>query len=116
MASYHERYLAACRREPFTPASLPDSAPHGPRFWLFYPILPGFGGSPGPLFRRQAQLSYGQAMQALQIVGQADQTPFPRHLPQPAQRELAEAHGLFDDADHRFHRAFAQAIDRPPRR
>jgi len=51
-------------------------------------------------------------MEPLQIVGDADQRPFPRHGLQSTQQELAEAHHLFDDAKHRFHRGFAPCVDR----
>src|SRR5918912_1529900 len=61
-----------------------------------------------------AHLSCEQSMQPLQIERQTDQTPLARGYLLAAQRELAEAHHLFDDADHRLDRAFAQAVDRLP--
>ena len=51
-------------------------------------------------------------MQPLQIERQTDQTPLARGGRFPAQRELAKAQYLFDDANHWFDRAFAQAVDR----
>jgi len=51
-------------------------------------------------------------MEPLQIVGDAGQRPFPRHGLQSTQQELAEAHHLFDDAKHWFHRGFAPCADR----
>src|SRR5436853_437608 len=51
-------------------------------------------------------------MQPLQIERQTDQTPLASGGHLPAQRELAKAQYLFDDADHRFDRAFAQPVDR----
>ncbi len=51
-------------------------------------------------------------MRPLQIVGNADQRPFPRYGFQSTQQELAEAHHLFDDAKHWFHRKFLPCIDR----
>jgi len=51
-------------------------------------------------------------MEALEIEGQTDQAPLESLGQFPAQGELAEAHHLFDDADHRFDGAFACPIDR----
>src|SRR5262245_26868603 len=51
-------------------------------------------------------------MQALQIERQTDQAPLTSGCLLAAQRELTEAHHLFDDADDWLDRAFAQAIDR----
>src|SRR6266481_2708068 len=53
-----------------------------------------------------------EGMEALEIESQTDQTPLASRRPFPAQRELAEAEHLLDDADHRFDGAFARAIDR----
>src|SRR6266700_7036281 len=50
-------------------------------------------------------------MEALQIEGQTDQTPFASRCQFPAQGELAEAQHLLDNADHRFDGAFARAVD-----
>ena len=50
-------------------------------------------------------------MEALQIEGQTDQTPFASRRQFPAQGELAEAQHLLDNADHRFDGAFAGAVD-----
>src|SRR6266566_1766741 len=60
------------------------------------------------------QLVTEQGMQPLQIECQADQAPLARGGLLAAQRELAEAHDLFNDADYRLDRAFAQAVDRFP--
>ncbi len=51
-------------------------------------------------------------MEALEIERQTDQTPLARRRRDPAQGELAEAQHLLDDAEHRFDRAFACAVDR----
>ena len=51
-------------------------------------------------------------MEALEIEGQTDQTPLACRRRDPTQGELAEAEDLFDDADHRFDRAFACPVDR----
>ena len=50
-------------------------------------------------------------MEALQIESQTDQTPLASRRQFPAQGELAKAQHLLDDADHRFNRAFACAVD-----
>src|SRR5438105_4213841 len=50
-------------------------------------------------------------MEALEIERQTDQTPLARRRRDPTQGELAEAEYLFDDADHRFDRAFACPVD-----
>jgi hypothetical protein len=50
-------------------------------------------------------------MQALEIEGQTEQGPFASSLVQAAQRELAEAQDLLDDANHGFHRGLAHRID-----
>src|SRR6266705_6687066 len=50
-------------------------------------------------------------MEALEIEGQTDQTPLASHRLDTAQGELAKAQHLLDDAEHRFNRAFACAID-----
>src|SRR6266545_7772381 len=42
---------------------------------------------------------------------QTDQTPLACGVRFPAQRELAKAQYLFDDANHGFDRAFAQPVD-----
>ena len=52
-----------------------------------------------------------QSVQALEIVGQTDQSPLTRSIGQTTQRELAEAQHLLDDANNRFDRGFAQAIE-----
>src|SRR2546421_6737711 len=51
-------------------------------------------------------------MEALEIERQTDQAPLARRRRDPTQGELAEAKYLLDDADHRFDRAFACAVDR----
>src|SRR6266852_2758896 len=51
-------------------------------------------------------------MEALEVESQTDQTPLTGSGLDPSQGELAEAQHLLDDADHRFDRAFACAIDR----
>ncbi|SRR6266446_8887532 len=51
-------------------------------------------------------------MEALEIERQTDQAPLARRRRDPTQGELAEAEYLFDDADHRFDRAFACPVDR----
>src|SRR2546421_12972711 len=51
-------------------------------------------------------------MEALEIEGQTDQTPLACRRRDPPQGELAEAEYLFDDANHRFDRAFACPVDR----
>src|SRR5260370_37249467 len=51
-------------------------------------------------------------MEALEIESQTDQAPLARRRRCPTQGELAEAEHLFDDAEHRFDRAFACAVDR----
>src|SRR2546421_383159 len=51
-------------------------------------------------------------MEALEIEGQTDQTPLACRRRDPTQGELAEAEYLFDDANHRFDRAFARPVDR----
>jgi len=50
-------------------------------------------------------------MEALEIEGQTDQTPLASRRQFPAQGELAKAQHLLDDADHRFNRTFACAVD-----
>src|SRR5713101_7949000 len=50
-------------------------------------------------------------MEALEIEGQTDQTPLASRCVDTAQGELAKAQHLLDDADHRFNRAFACAVD-----
>ena len=50
-------------------------------------------------------------MEALEIERQTDQAPLARRRRDPPQGELAEAQHLLDDADHRFNRAFACAVD-----
>src|SRR6266567_3086289 len=50
-------------------------------------------------------------MEALEIEGQTDQTPLASRCVDTAQGELAKAQPLLDDADHRFNRAFACAVD-----
>ncbi len=50
-------------------------------------------------------------MEALQMESQTDQTPLASRRQFSAQRELAEAEHLLDDADHRFDGAFACAVD-----
>jgi hypothetical protein len=50
-------------------------------------------------------------MEALEIERQTDQTPLTGSSLFTAQGELAETQHLLDDADHRFDRAFACAID-----
>src|SRR6266508_3643807 len=47
-----------------------------------------------------AHLALEQSMQPLQIERQTDQTPLARAGQLAAQRELAKAHYLFDDANH----------------
>ena len=49
-------------------------------------------------------------MHPLQIEGQSDPFPFAGYGIKAAQRELAEAHDVFDDPKHRFDRAFTTAI------
>src|SRR5712691_11818337 len=51
-------------------------------------------------------------MEALEIEGQTDQAALTSGRLETAQRELAEAEHLLDDADHRFDGAFACAVDR----
>src|SRR5260370_42463752 len=51
-------------------------------------------------------------MEALEIESQTDQAPLARRRRCPTQGELAEAEQLFDDAEHRFDRAFACDVDR----
>ena len=60
------------------------------------------------------KLASQQHVQSFEIEGQTDQAPLARRGRQIAQRELAEAQHFLDDANHRFDRAFAQAIDRLP--
>src|SRR5262245_62499724 len=55
-------------------------------------------------------------MQSLQIERQTDQAPLASSSLLAAQRELPEAQYLFNDADHRLDRAFAQAVDPLPNR
>jgi len=50
-------------------------------------------------------------MEALEIEGQADQEPFARSGGLAAQRELAEAEYLGDDADHGLDGIFARSVD-----
>src|SRR5258707_2536488 len=50
-------------------------------------------------------------MEALEIEGQTDQTPFASGRQFPEQGELAEAEHLLDDTDHRFDGPFARAVD-----
>src|ERR1700680_3440546 len=52
-----------------------------------------------------------EGMEALEIESQADKAPLASRRPFPAQRELAEAEHLLDDADHRFDGTLARAID-----
>ena len=56
-------------------------------------------------------LAAHQHVHPFQIVGQAHQTPFPDHRHQAPQRELPKAQRFLDDANDRFHRGFAQAVD-----
>src|SRR5260370_22979922 len=51
-------------------------------------------------------------MEALEIESQTDQAPLASGGLNPAQRELAKAEYLFDDANHRFDGAFACPVDR----
>lgn len=53
-----------------------------------------------------------EGMEALQIERQTDEAPLASRRPFPAQRELAEAQHLLDEADHRFDGTLARAIDR----
>ena len=53
-----------------------------------------------------------QGVQALEIVGQTDQSPLASSVVQVPKRKLAEAQHFLDDANHRFHRGFAQAVER----
>ena len=50
-------------------------------------------------------------MQTFEIVGQTDQSPFASSVGQTSKRELAEVQHLLDDANDRFHRGFAQAVE-----
>src|SRR5260370_7091306 len=50
-------------------------------------------------------------MEALEIESQTDQTPLASRCVDTAHGELAKAQHLLDDADHRFNRAFACAVD-----
>lgn len=52
-----------------------------------------------------------QGMQPFQVVSQADQRPFTRGGQQTTQGELAKAQCFLDDANDRFDRRFAQAVD-----
>src|SRR3982751_5838956 len=63
-----------------------------------------------------AHLALEQGMEPLQIKRQTDQTPLASAGLLATQRELAESHRLFDDADYRLDGAFAQAVDRFPDR
>lgn len=51
-------------------------------------------------------------MQSLQVEGEANQSPLPLNLAQPAQGELTKANCLLDDANHGFNRTFSQPIER----
>ncbi len=52
-----------------------------------------------------------QDMQTLEIVGQTDQGPLASEVDQTPKGELAEAQHLLDDANDRFNRRLAQAIE-----
>ena len=53
-------------------------------------------------------------MQAFEVVGQTNECPLARSGKQTAQRELTKTQDLFDNANHRLNRAFAEAIDFTP--
>lgn len=55
-----------------------------------------------------------EAMEALEVVGQAHQVPFERHLGQATQEEAAEAEHRFHDSENRLDRLLAQAVERTP--
>src|SRR2546428_7961314 len=50
-------------------------------------------------------------MEALETERQTAQAPLARRRRDPTQGKLTEAEYLFDDADHRFDRAFACRVD-----
>src|ERR1700690_4166840 len=50
-------------------------------------------------------------VQSFEIVGRSDEFPLPLNLANSPQQELPEAKSLLDDAEHRFDRAFAFAVD-----
>jgi hypothetical protein len=62
----------------------------------------------GPVF---PVLGPGKGVKAFEIEGQTDQAPLTSRGSGPAQRELAEAQHLFDDADDGFDGACACPID-----
>jgi len=61
---------------------------------------------------RRKLSSFDEAMQSLQIKGEADQGPLTLNLVQASQRELTKSNCLLDDSNHGFNRTFSQSIDR----
>jgi hypothetical protein len=70
-----------------------------------------FSQPPGALIQ---SLFHIEDVHPLKVESQANETPLTGRSGQAAQGELSKAEDLFDNADDRFDRTFAQAIDRLP--